>query len=87
MLTTFICIVKEKLTERKILKNISKGTYAFERETDIEDTTDKIANININIDDIEEIDELNGDAGRFKFENVLKSMIARIELCGGLAPI
>ena len=37
--------------------------------------------------DIEEIDELNGDAGRFKFENVLKSMIARIELCGGLAPI
>ena len=33
--------------------------------------------------DIEEIDELNGDAGRFKF----KSMIARIELCGGLAPI
>lgn len=37
--------------------------------------------------DIEEMDELTGDAGRFKFENVLKSMIARIELCGGLAPI
>ncbi len=37
--------------------------------------------------EIDEIDEGNGDAGRFKFENVLKSMVARLELYNTLAPI
>lgn len=27
------------------------------------------------------------DAGQFRFENVLKSMVARLELYNGLAPI
>jgi len=37
--------------------------------------------------EIDEIDEGNGDVGRFKFENVLKSMVARLELYNTLAPI
>jgi hypothetical protein len=39
-------------------------------------------------DDLEGIDEPSEYyAGRFKFENVLKSMVARLELYNGLAPI
>jgi hypothetical protein len=38
--------------------------------------------------DIEEMDEGNDvETGRFKFENVLKSMVARLELYNNLAPI
>ena len=41
-----------------------------------------------NDDDLEGIDEPSEYcAGRFKFENVLKSMVARLELYNGLAPI
>lgn len=39
-------------------------------------------------DDLEGIDEPSEYyTGRFKFENVLKSMVARLELYNGLAPI
>jgi hypothetical protein len=39
-------------------------------------------------DDLEGIDEPSEYCtGRFKFENVLKSMVARLELYNGLAPI
>lgn len=38
--------------------------------------------------EIEEMEDPNDcDAGRFKFDNVLKSMVARLELYNGLAPI
>lgn len=38
--------------------------------------------------DIEEMEEnCDADVGRFRFENVLKSMVARLELYNGLAPI
>ena len=39
-------------------------------------------------DDLEGIEEpTEYNIGRFKFENVLKSMVARLELYNGLAPI
>ena len=39
-------------------------------------------------DDLEGLDEPSEYCtGRFKFENVLKSMVARLELYNGLAPI
>jgi len=39
-------------------------------------------------DDLEGIEEpTEYNVGRFKFENVLKSMVARLELYNGLAPI
>lgn len=37
--------------------------------------------------DIEEMDEGNDEPGRFAFENMLKSMVARLELYNSLAPI
>ena len=37
--------------------------------------------------DIEEMDEGNDELGRFRYENVIKSMVARLELYNSLAPI
>lgn len=37
--------------------------------------------------DCEELDDLEVEAGRFRFENVLKSMVARLELYNNLAPV